>query len=164
MRRLASLQRRLWKVNLALALIVFLVLAVWWIGIDLGTFPQPAERTVALMEQADLTAILVFAIEIVSGFGKAKDKAMFLRKNWLGILVLLPLGAFFRAFRAVSETEILGIRAAARLERMPAFFPQIAVIGKTAGKGIVGLHHWLCHYTVFSDFFAFAGKLAKRFT
>ena len=162
-RRLMHLQRRLWRLNLALALSIFLILAVWWIGIELGTFPQPSERTELLMEQADLLAIGVFAVELYAGFRKAQDKALFLRKKWLEIIVLLPLGVLFRAFRAAGELEILGSAGRVlRLDRMPVAIPELAVVGRAAGSGLVGIHKWLCHYTVFSDFFGFVLKWRKR--
>lgn len=162
-RRLASLQRRLWRLNLALALIIFLVLAVWWIGIEFGLFPEPSEKTELLMEQADLFAIGIFAIELYSGFKKAQDKALFLRKRWLEIIVLLPIGVFFRAFRALSELEAVArAKSAVRLGEMPVLIPELAVAGKAAGRGLAFVHHWLCHFSVFSDFICLVLKWRRR--
>ncbi len=162
-RRLTHLQSRLWRLNLALALMIFLILAVWWIGIELGFFPQPPAESELLMEQADLFAIGIFALELYSGFRKAQDKAQFLRRKWLEIIVLLPIGTLFRAFKALGELEVLGkARAIVRLEELPVVVPELAVAGRAAGHGLVGIHKWLCHYTVFSDFFGFVMKWRKR--
>lgn len=157
--RLEERQRRLWNLNLALCVVIFFTLAVWWIGIEFGVFPEPTPRMEALMEQADILAIAIFAIDLYSRFRKSGDKAQFLRKNWLQIVVLLPVGMVFRAARAVEELGILrSMRLAGRLSEMPLVIPEVAVAGRLAGAGLARAHGWLVHFSVITDFF----KLVAR--
>ena len=154
---LKSLQRKLWRLNLALALAVFLMLAVWWIGVALGTFPAFSDREEWLMEQADLTAIIVFAADIYSGFRKAKDKKLFLRKNWLEIIVLLPLGTVFRMFRAFGQLGKLDSVLAARkgaegVMEIPIVIPDVITRAKEVGKGALEAHQWVSHGKTFTEF------------
>ena len=152
--RLEGEQRRLWNLNLALCVFIFLILAAWWIGVEFGAFPEPAPRMEALMEQADLMAIGVFAIELYSRFRKSGDKAQFLRKNWLEIIVLLPVGMVFRAARAVEELQILrSMRLAGKLSELPLAIPEVAVMGKGIGSGLVRAHRWVGHFSIVTDFF-----------
>ena len=158
------LQRRLWRLNLALALAIFLILAILWIGIELGAFPAPDEASARIMEQADLMAILVFGIELYSEFRRAEDKKVFLKTHWMEVIVLLPIGTVVRMFRAAEGLEVFaGIRKAAELEKFPMVVPEVTIIGKSAAQGAVRLHQWLCHYTVFSDFSKEVVRLKRRF-
>ena len=150
--KLEAIQQKIWKANLALALAVFAMLAVWWIGVALGFFPAPSARDEWLMEQADLTAIVVFAVDIYSGFRKASDKKLFLRKNWLEIIVLLPFGTAFRMFRAFEQLEIISaVKKSASVMEIPLVVPDVVAHAKQVGKGALEVHQWVSHGKVFTD-------------
>ncbi|MFA6489378.1 MAG: hypothetical protein WCT52_01745 [Candidatus Micrarchaeia archaeon] len=163
-RRLKEEQRKLWRINLALALCVFLMLAVWWIGMEFGAFPPADARTELLMEQADLTAILVFGIDLFRGFSKARDKKMFLRRNWLEIIVLLPVGTAFRAFRAFEELRIFGMaeKSLGAVE-LPVLVPGIVTHAKGIGKVALKLHGWLSNGKVMAEVSETVSGILKGF-
>lgn len=161
---LNALQRKLWRINLALALAVFVTLAVWWIGIETRVFSQPSAREEWLMEQADLTAILVFGIDVYAGFRKAKDKGMFLRNNWLEILVLLPLGTMFRVLRSFEQLELIGVmKKSAGVMELPIVIPDVITHAKRAGRGVLEVHKMVSHGKVFTEFSEALTRLLRGF-
>ncbi len=158
-RRQNLLQHRLWKLNLALALVLFVILAIQWAGSQLGFFAAPTESQAARMEQADLAAILIFGIDLYRGFAKAHDKKMFLRKNWLEILVLIPFGTAFRMFRAFEQLEAVGaMQRVSGIGEIAAVAPEIAEKAKKAGKGALELHNFISNGHVLADFFEGTAK------
>jgi len=162
--RLRHEQQVLWRLNLALAVILFFILSVWWICIEFGYLAEPGPATEWVMEIADLIAILVFAIELYRRYRKTKSKAEFLKKNWLEILALLPVGLIFRAGRIVEEVEIFrSLRLGAKLGEAPLVIPEVVFVsGKNFGAFLVKAQKYLAHYTVFSDFFALLGRWKSR--
>ncbi len=152
-------QRRLWNVAIALCIIIFFVLSVWWIGIEMGFFATPGPKTVELMEYADLAAIFVFAIELYSRYRKTPDKLVFLKKNWLEILVLLPVGVMFRAFKSMESVEaVRSAGLALRVEKEGLVLPELAAAGRAVAHIIEGAHKWVMHFSVISDFFAMVSE------
>jgi hypothetical protein len=164
--RLEKLQQKLWKANLAIAIIVFFVLSVWWIGIDLKYFEKPPQSTDDLMQLADLAAIGVFGIELYSRYRKTPDKVQFLKKNWLEIIVLLPMGLLFRFYRGLEAAGSLRpVSSALRIGDKGLLAPEVAWLGRAAAKLFAEAQEWVAHFSVISDFFAMvaenAGKLLR---
>ncbi|MFN3909892.1 MAG: hypothetical protein ACK4J0_01500 [Candidatus Anstonellaceae archaeon] len=69
----------------------------------------------------EVLGISVLLIELLVGFSKATNKALFIQQNWLTILAILPIGIFSKSLRAF---EILGI-----LEEL-YIFRGVQVVGK----------------------------------
>jgi len=154
-------QRRLWNIALVLCIIIFFVLSIWWIGIELGAFARPGRQAEELMEMADLAAIFVFAIEFYSRYRKTPDKLVFLKKNWLGIIAILPIGMFFRLFRGLEGAGAFrSAELALKVEREGMVLPELAIAGRAVAHVLEGTQKWLMHFSVVSDFFALASETA----
>ena len=150
--RLQQRQKRLWDALLSLCIACFFILSVWWIGIDFGLVASPGERTEDLMELADLVAIGVFAIELYGRFRRTGDAREFLRRNWLEIAVLLPVGAALRFFRGVESLGVL--RPASSVFRIgeDAAMVPLASAGRTAAEAGAAVQKWASHFSGVSDF------------
>ena len=157
-RLLQQRQKRLWDALLSFCIAVFFILSVWWICIEFGLAAAPSEQTQDLMELAELAAIGVFAIELYRRFRKTGDTKEFLRRNWLEIAVLLPLGAALRVFRGVEALEALRpARVALRIGDDIAVAP-LASAGKTAAEAGAAVQKWASHFSGVSDFVGMVGE------
>lgn len=165
-RSLEAAQQRLWNLALAICVVLFFILSVWLIGIELSFFPSPGKQAMATMEMADLMAVSVCAIELYKRYRLEGDKREFFRKNWLEIIVLLPFGFMFRAFRIFEGLPVL--RAAApvlRFSELELALPGITVSARPVARGIVAAKKWLAHFHVVTSFFSkvadFFGGIAR---
>jgi|GEM_PF-3573782 len=160
---LQSKQKKLWRVNLILGVILFFILSVWWIGVEVGLAAPPSAAAEETMEIADLIAILIFAIELYGRYKKSQSKTEFLKNNWLEILTLLPVGLIFRAGRVLEEIEIFrSLRLDINLGEAPMVIPEVVFLsGKNLGRILLNAQHWLAHYSVFADFFGLAARWKK---
>jgi len=155
----SSLQRRLWGVNIAICVIIFFALALYWLAVEVKAFPEPGARTVEILEFAEICAITVFAIELYSRYRKTPDKRQSLAQNWLAIIAILPLGIIFRATRVFESVALLRpLAGELRLAEAEFFMPAIAV----SSRPLLALHRWLANYKVFADFFSLASAWARR--
>ena len=161
--QLALTQKRLWQANLVVCIVLFFILSVWWIGIELGFFAKVSPKTEQIMEMADLMAIGIFFLELYSRFRKSDNKVKFLKANWMEIVVLLPIGLAFRAFRSVESLEAARvIRPLFEIKEMQTVIPGVAVFGEATARIAVEIKKWLTHYKVIADFFEFAVKSVKK--
>jgi hypothetical protein len=150
---------RLWGVLIASCIVAFFVIAVIFLSAEFGLIPPLSEANVALLEFVELCAILVFAAELYIRYARTPDKKKFLMQNWLAILAILPLGMFIRSFRAAEGIGLLRpLQSTFRLAETEAIMPLLLV----SGRPLLAVHRWLVHFQVFKDFFALAGKWAKR--
>jgi len=83
--------RRLWGALLTSCVVVFFAVALVFLSAEFGMIPPLTEGNTALLEFAELCAILVFAIELCIRYARAPDKKAFLVQNWLTIIAILPL-------------------------------------------------------------------------
>jgi len=160
---LQSRQKKLWRVNLILGVILFFILSVWWIGVEAGVIAPPSAQTEETMEIADLIAILIFAIELYGRYKKSQSKTEFLKNNWLEILAILPIGLIFRAGRVLEEIAIFrSLRLGINLGEAPMVIPEVVLLsGKSAGRMLLSAHNWLAHYSVFADVFELVARWKK---
>lgn len=140
---LGRIQHRLWGVTLALALVLLVVVSFFELAPLFGWAPQPSAARASLLEQADLTALLVLVLEMIAQYRSARNKALFLRQNWFLILALLPFGVILRAAsllegaRAVRVVEAWGnvdeLRVVLPSLDIPLFSP-LVVWGENAAR------------------------------
>lgn len=157
-----TLQHRLWNTNLVLAVLLFFILSVWWIGVEFKFFAAPDMRTQELLDFADLAAIGIFAVEFAKEYRKEEDKVRFFRKHWLGIIAILPFGFILRAARIAKFLELpRQLEFVARLDELQLAMPGVALSAKAIGGGFVAAHKWLAHYTVFTDVARLAHRIVK---
>jgi hypothetical protein len=165
-RKRAALQRQqrmLWNLLLAVGLVIFFVLSVWWIGIDLRMLPVPSQQTQDLMDAAELAAIAVFAIELYGRFRKSANAGEFLRKNWLGILVLLPIGILVRFARGLEAAGLLRpAEVASKLGEDVKLAPALASAGKAAAHAGAEAQKWASHFSGISDFLAMVSETVGK--
>lgn len=151
-RRLQKLQERLWNSLLALCIACFFILSIWWIGIDFGFLAAPAQQAQDLMDLADLLSIGVFAIELWRRFRRSGNAREFLRRNWLEIAVLLPVGTALRVFRGAEALGVL--RPAGTVLRIgeDASVAPLASAGRVAADAGAAAQKWASHFSGISDF------------
>ena len=153
------LQRSLWGINVAICILLFFFLAVFWLAAEFGVFPQPDARTAGVLEAAELCAISVFAIELYSRYRQTPDKKKFLAQNWLAIIAILPIGILVRAARAFQAVGVLKpVEGAFRLAEADYLVPAVAVSGRSA----LAVQKWLSSFQVFRDFFSLVGGMAAK--
>jgi hypothetical protein len=152
-------QRALWNMNVAICILLFFFLAVFWLAAEFGAIPQPDARTAGVLEAAELCAIAVFAIELYSRYRQTADKRKFLAQNWLAIIAILPIGIIIRAARAFEVVGLLRpVAGTLRLAEADFLMPAVAVSSRSA----LAVHRWLSHFQVFADFFSLVGGVAAR--
>lgn len=153
------MQRRLWKASIAICIILFFFLAIFWLAVEVRLFPAPDERTIFVLEFAEACAILIFALELYSIYRQTPDKKKFLAQHWLAIIAILPIGIMVRAARMFQSVGAFrALEAPLGLAKADLLVPAISVSARPA----FALQKWLANFQIFRDFFALAGKLAKR--
>ncbi len=133
---LGRIQHRLWTWTLALALLLLVLVSFFELAPIAGWLPHPSAAREGLLEQADLTAMLVLVLEMAAQYRSASNKALFMRQNWFLILALLPFGILLRAAsllegaRAVRVVEAWGnvdeLRVVLPSLDIPLFSPLVA--------------------------------------
>jgi hypothetical protein len=152
-------QRALWNINMAICIMLFFFLAIFWLAAEFGAIPRPSPRAIEVLEAAELCAIAVFAIELYSRYNQTPDKKKFLAQNWLAIIAILPIGILVRAARAFQAVGLLRpVEGALRLAEADILVPAVAV----SGHSVLAVHKWLSHFQVFSDFFSLIAGAADR--
>ena len=164
-------QEKMWTWVLVLAIILFFVLSVMEISILLGWAQPHSERMAQIVEQADLMAIGVFAFEFAAQYRKAENKALFFKKNWLGILAILPMGLFFRAASVAEEIAFLrSLQMMIKAEKIQVALPGGSIIGasivniplKMLSDALLAFQAWLAHFSVVTDFVELVASSIKR--
>ncbi len=173
-KRLLSIKReqaRMWSWALALSILTFFLISVISIGAYLGWAGPLSPRMEAIIEQADLMAITVFALEFAAQYRKAENKALFFKKNWLGILAILPMGLFMRA---ASVAEGIGfvrsLQAFVKLEKFELVLPtlqfsktlRVTVPSTLVSESVLWVQNTLAHFSVFTDFAELAFESVRR--
>ncbi len=172
--RLLSIKRsqaRMWSWTLALSIVVFFLISVISIGAYLGWGGPLSPRMEAILEQADLMAIAVFALEFSAQYRKAENKALFFKKNWLGILAILPMGLFLRA-ASVAEgiSFVRSLQALVKLEKFELVLPtlefsktaRVAVPTSLVSNSMLWVQNGLAHFSVITDFIGLVFNSARR--
>jgi hypothetical protein len=155
----ARLKRRLWDALLAACVVAFFIVAIIFLSAEFGAIPPLTESDAALLEFAELCAIIVFAAELCTRYSRAPDKKKFLVQNWLTILAILPLGVFIRSFRAAEGIGLLRpLQSTFRAAETDAIMPLLLV----SGRPLLAVQKWLSHFQVFRDFLALVRSWAKR--
>lgn len=102
-------QHRLWTWCVALAIFALLLVTLFdWIGPAFWGWTISPSRA-RVLAQLDLLALGVLILEMATQFKSAKNKVLFLQKNWLLVLALLPFGALIRAFRVFEGLEAVRV-------------------------------------------------------
>ena len=114
----------------AVALSILLLLSITTIELlsDYGAISSPTEAHHELMRNGDVLAIFIIALELAHGFSRAKNKALYLRQNWIAILAILPLGVIVRIGRAFEGFVILEEIASLRTLQMAGKFGELRSI------------------------------------
>ncbi len=125
---LSRIQHRLWTWTVALAIILLLLVAFIELAPSFGFGPHPSSSRAQLLEQADLTALLVLILELAAQYHSARNKAVFVRQNWFLILALLPLGIFLRAASLLEGARaVRAVQAWGKLDEMRVVLPSLDV-------------------------------------
>jgi len=116
-------------------------------------------------------AIGVFAFEFAAQYRKAENKALFFKKNWLGILAILPMGLFFRAASVAEEIAFLrSLQMMIKAEKIQVALPGGSIIGasivniplKMLSDALLAFQAWLAHFSVVTDFVELVASSIKR--
>ena len=125
---LSRIQHRLWTWTVALAILLLLLVAAIELAPMIGWGLQPSASRAQLLEQADLTALVVLVLELAAQYHSARNKALFLRQNWLLILALLPFGVFMRAASLLeSARAIRAVQTWGKLDELRVVVPSLEV-------------------------------------
>lgn len=180
--RIEGRRRKIWALAVSGAVVLFFVLLVIDAGSWFGWWPSPNLRQKEIMEEADLIAIGIFAVDIYSRYRAATDKMLFLRRNALEIIAILPMGVFLKLGQAFEAAGFLrNLQAAARVEEMSALAPALNAIkgahlapyfekgakivpeiSEALGEAAVKGQSAVANLTVTSDFFSTLGKWISR--
>ena len=154
----ARLQHRLWDALLTASVVVFFAVAIIFLSSEFGMIRPLTIGDAALLEFAELCAIIVFASELCIRYTRAPDKKKFFMQNWLAILAILPLGLFIRSFRAAEGIGLLRpIQSTFRFAETEAIMPFLLV----SGRPVLAMHRWLVNFQGVKDFFSLVRAWAK---
>ncbi len=161
---LGRIQHRLWSWTVVLALVLLVIVSFFELAPLFGWWPPPTAARERLLEQADLTALLVLVLEMIAQYRAARNKALFVRHNWFLILALLPFGVLLRASsllegaRAVRAVQVWGKMDELRLVLpsmdVPLFTPLI-VWGENAA-------HLFTQWTGWNEFVELLANISRR--
>lgn len=163
--RLAALKRwqhHLWSLALALTIVLFFSLSL--LELDEGItrwLPAPSAAMREFLFRADLMAIGIFALEFGAQYRQYKNKMLFFKHNWLGIVAILPIGLFARATRIFEGVEAFrAMQLAGKFNELSVVLPnleltrtlRIAMPRIPFAETVLQAQNWLAHFSVFSDF------------
>ncbi|MFA5108479.1 MAG: hypothetical protein WC492_03040 [Candidatus Micrarchaeia archaeon] len=127
-------QYRLWSWAVALSILLLFSVAGIEILSDMNILASPSENHALILQGADILAIFVIGLELVSSFSHSKNKALFVAENWLAILAILPIGLFARALKAfevfalMEEISILrGFQMAGKFGEISNIVPSLEI-------------------------------------
>ncbi|MDE1798271.1 MAG: hypothetical protein KGH63_02605, partial [Candidatus Micrarchaeota archaeon] len=132
-RRIVILQKQqhlLWSWAIALSILLVFIISVQELAPTFGLAAPLTERTVSFLEMADLLAMLVIGLELYGQYQRTRNAMLFLRRNWIPILALLPLGLMLRALSAVQSLSALrGLQLAGKLDELSVALPSLSLPG-----------------------------------
>lgn len=155
-------QHRLWSLLLALTIVLFFILSI--IELDEGIthlLPAPAESMREFLFWADLAAISVFVIEFGAQYRQYKNKMLFFKHNWLGLVSIVPMGFLFRAARVVEGVEaVRTLQMAGKMNELGVVLPDIRLAGDARvalprinlADAMLHVQGGLAHFNVVTDF------------
>jgi len=122
---LRKLQYRMWGWTVALAILLLLSVTTIEILSDYNVISSPTLVHQDVMRNGDVLAIFIIALELTHGFSRARNKALYLRQNWIAILAILPLGMIVRIGRAFEGLAILEEIASLKTLQMAGKFGEL---------------------------------------
>ncbi len=112
----------LWDMILFVAVAFVFVILILENFFDLSVYPTLR----SLLMTLDYVILGVFVIDLVVIYRCQKNVLLFLRRNWLDIIAVLPLGSIFRLTKLVRLVRIIRIfsraEKAAKVNRVSKFF------------------------------------------
>ncbi|MFH0926996.1 MAG: hypothetical protein V1822_00260 [Candidatus Micrarchaeota archaeon] len=104
---LRKLQYRLWGWCVALAILLLVSITAIDVASDFNFIPAHSVPYNAALLNGEVFAVFIIVLELSHGFTQAKNKALYLKQNWIAILAILPLGMLLRVARSFEGFAIL---------------------------------------------------------